>query len=71
MGYYERYGGPHCLVNALTGADVCRALLRLKPSRICESMGYYERYGGPHCLVNALRARVFAVPCSAKAFAHL
>jgi hypothetical protein len=25
-----------------------RALLRLKPSRICESMGHYERYALPH-----------------------
>jgi hypothetical protein len=45
-----------------------RALLRLKPSRIWESMGDYERYGGPHTPVNALagaaacRARVRLKP---------
>jgi hypothetical protein len=64
MGDYVRYGGPHCPVNALAGAVVGRALLRLKPSRICESMGDYVRYGGPHCPVNALRARMLAALCS-------
>ena len=37
-----------------------RALLRLKPSRICDSMGHNVRYGVPHLQVNALRARLFA-----------
>jgi hypothetical protein len=35
-----------------------RALLRLKPSRICESMGHYERYAMPQLCINALRARL-------------
>jgi hypothetical protein len=58
MGHYVRYGGPHPPVNALAGAFACRALLRLKPSRISESMRYTVRYGGPHPSVNALRARL-------------
>jgi hypothetical protein len=32
-GDYARYAGPHSRVNALAGADACRAPLRLKPSR--------------------------------------
>jgi hypothetical protein len=59
-GDYERYGGPHTPVNALAGAVVCRAPLRLKPSRIWESMGYYERCGVPQLCINALRARLLA-----------
>jgi hypothetical protein len=54
MGDYERYAGPQHSVNALAGAFICRAPLRLKPSRRWESMGYYERYGGPQHSVNAL-----------------
>jgi hypothetical protein len=35
-----------------------RALLRLKPSRMCESMGHSVRYAVPHRWVNALRSRL-------------
>ena len=35
-----------------------RALLRLKPSRMCVHVGYYVRYTVPHNPVNALRARL-------------
>jgi hypothetical protein len=58
MGENERCGRPHILVNALAGAVVCRAPLRLKPSRIWESMGENERCGRPHILVNALAGAV-------------
>jgi hypothetical protein len=59
-----RYGRPHPPVNALAGTFACRALLRLKPSRIWDNMGYYVRYGRPHPPVNALRALLPAAHCS-------
>jgi hypothetical protein len=46
-----------------------RALLRLKPSRICANRGHYVRYAVPQYAVNALRARLLgggvagAAPC--------
>jgi hypothetical protein len=43
------------------GECFLRALLRLKPSRMGESMGHYERYAMPHRRVNALRARRLGV----------
>jgi hypothetical protein len=36
--------------NGRTAKPSGRALLRLKPSRICESMGDYERYAMPQTL---------------------
>ena len=46
------------LAGGLGGLPSGRALLRLKPSRRCESMGHHERYAKPQRLVNALRARL-------------
>jgi hypothetical protein len=62
MGDYERYAVPHSLVNALRARLLGRAPLRLKPSRICDSMGDYVRYAMPYSLVNALRARLLGGP---------
>jgi hypothetical protein len=45
-----------------------RALLRLKPSRISESMGDYERYAVPYRWVNALRARLLGAPTARAAW---
>jgi hypothetical protein len=48
--------GNHAEVQGVMRCGGClgRALLRLKPSRICDNMGHYERYGGPQHSVNAL-----------------
>jgi hypothetical protein len=48
-----------CVISGSPGncgvAGACaRALLRLKPSRVCDNMGHYEHYGGPQHSVNAL-----------------
>jgi hypothetical protein len=46
----------------VAGAFVGRALLRLKPSRICANRGDRVRYGRPHCLVNALAGAFIGRP---------
>ena len=58
MGYSGRCAVPQHWVNALRSRLLGRALLRLKPSRRCDSMGHYERYAVPQHWVNALRSRL-------------